>query len=160
KGRAEGAGPFRVGRTSMIAQHGHHVRHADVARAILEQLPAALAAGLTTRLRVFGVFAQVSGEVQLLPATQRLAGEVKVAAQTRPVRDRVAALEAPGGPAPPARLQPPRLAWVGQNERAIVARRLRLIVSRRPSLAVFLQQRRHHVESLTSRAAALQAQTD
>lgn len=76
------------------------------------------------------------------------------------VRDRVDALDASAGPVPAARLQHPRLAGVGQNERAIVARRLRVIVSRRTSLAVFLQQRRHHVESLAGRPAAFQAQAD
>jgi AAA domain len=43
---------------------------------------------------------------------------------------RVQALDAPGGPVPAARFQHPRLAWVGQNERAIVARRFRIVVPR------------------------------
>ncbi len=107
-----------------------------------------------------GVLAQVTGEVQPLPATQRTAGEVKVAAQARRIRDRVDALDSPGGPVPAARLQHPRLARIGQNERAIVARRLRIVVPRRAPLAVFLQQRRHHVQGLAGRAAALQAQAD
>ncbi len=83
--RSEGVGRFRLRRAAMVAQHGHHVRHADAARLFFQQIPAALAAGFAAGLRVFGIFAQVAGEVQSLLVTQRAAGELEVAAQARGV---------------------------------------------------------------------------
>ena len=46
-------------------------------------------------MRVLGVRAQVAGEVESGAGTQRGAGEVKRAAQTRHIRDRIDALDAP-----------------------------------------------------------------
>src|SRR5262249_38061207 len=85
--RPKVAGRFRVGRTAVIAEHGHHVPHADAAGALLEQLPAALAAGLPAGLRMLLVFAPIASKVQPFTVTERAAGEVEFVADAWGIRD-------------------------------------------------------------------------